>query len=949
MIKRCFTLKALIALLFINLFFGLAFSQSSSADNDELLFQVIDCSPVKLQNRKNNTIWNLDKVPLYDVISVFPGSLASDFSLSVNDEQQADLSLTVTNTSSSAVEVTVNFPVINGIHLSPNRGDQLYYLYPKEGWAANNEDADEENIYGRWFPLQFVDIYDHELGGFYVMTQDQSNYPKKYAFKKKNGKIDFKVTHQTRVVQPGETWRLPNTVIGTHDGDWHNGFNAYKKWVNSWYTPISPRKEWFEDVYNFRQVFLHTIFGEEGMWNPDTKEIDLVQYIRNSEEAFGGVDYVHIFDWMREPEDRIFDYKPWNYLGGHEQLKSQISALQNEGINVGLYYQGYKVQRESEMGKKYGESWQMVDPQGNDYGERNYYYPCSSSRGWQDYLTGVARDITNLLGTDGVYFDQYGFGYLRNYFGCYSHEHDHPTIEGPVSSNYVGIGETQMLDKLRSKIGDGRVTYVEEMPTDVSTQYLDGSYTYAINKSKFNPSKNPSSVNLFRFIFPQFKLIELLAVDRPFDDEVVMQLKKVFFNGEGVFLQGPLNDSGWFSDMARYTIRKTHSILSSNKEAFRSGEAVPLVETLNDEIHANYFPSPRKNVWTLFNVGDQDFTGSVLKIPHIEGAHYYDAWNLNTVYPRFENGYAIVVLSVAKEDAGCLIQSLDPLSIDPPAPLTITKKDPKEKISMTTNKDANSVISFKVSAGGTGDFYIDWGDGKLIQYDVSNSYNKPTEITGKLAMNSKTIKLFTKDRYITYLNLNALELTELNVGNEPMLSFLHCMNNQLTNIDVSKNKELLMLMCQSNNLTSLDVTENFKLKDLQINGNKISILLGLDSLYALKTLITAGCPITHLELSKNPNLVMLNVRNSGLSTLDFTNNIDLTTVDIVNEGPTNANNFSAGELKKLFKTLPDRSNEKEPGVIRVVYSESNPIFNEVISIANNKNWDVFDASSNKID
>ena len=55
---------------------------------------------------------------------------------------------------------------------------------------------------------------------------------------------------------------------------------------------------------------------------------------------------------------------------------------------------------------------------------------------------------------------------------------------------------------------------------------------------------------------------------------------------------------------------------------------MPLVKTEDDSIHANYFPSPRKNVWTLFNVGSKDYSGNVLLIPHIQGAYYYDAWNL---------------------------------------------------------------------------------------------------------------------------------------------------------------------------------------------------------------------------------------------------------------------------------------------------------------------------------
>src|SRR5690606_16343432 len=113
-----------------------------------------------------------------------------------------------------------------------------------------------------------IDIYDKNNGGFYVMTNDTTNYPKKYHFRKKDGKVNLRVTYQTKTLKPGEVWDLPSAVLGVHTGDWHEGFYAYKTWVKSWYKPMTPRKQWFQDVYNFRQLFIHTIFGEEGPWNP---------------------------------------------------------------------------------------------------------------------------------------------------------------------------------------------------------------------------------------------------------------------------------------------------------------------------------------------------------------------------------------------------------------------------------------------------------------------------------------------------------------------------------------------------------------------------------------------------------------------------------------------------------------------------------------------------------
>ncbi len=38
-------------------------------------------------------------------------------------------------------------------------------------------------------------------------------------------------------IDPEESITLPEVVIGTHYGDWHEALVAYQKWVKSWYKP----------------------------------------------------------------------------------------------------------------------------------------------------------------------------------------------------------------------------------------------------------------------------------------------------------------------------------------------------------------------------------------------------------------------------------------------------------------------------------------------------------------------------------------------------------------------------------------------------------------------------------------------------------------------------------------------------------------------------------------
>jgi hypothetical protein len=265
------------------------------------------------------------------------------------------------------------------------------------------------------------------------------------------------------------------------------------------------------------------------------------------------------------------------------------------------------------------------------------------------------------------------------------------------------------------------------------------------------------------------------------------------------------------------------------------------------------------------------------------------------------------------------------------------------------------MLTFKIAAGGTGSIYVDWGNGKLVEYEVPSSFSnnpKMVEIKGPVLSDSKTVKIFTKDRYITYMHCPSNRITDLDISKEPMLSYLHCFDNNIRNIDLSQNIELILLRCQSNQLTSIDVTNNIKLKDIQINGNNISSIKGLENLYILKTLVTTGNPLKTIDVSGNVNLETLNMRNSGLTELDLSENKIIKLIDITNGGPTNKNEFNAESLNNLYSSLPDRLGESE-GVARVIYSKSNPLYNDgkgsQISIAKSKNWVVTDSQNIKID
>lgn len=646
---KCFSLMTLLLLVV-----GFTEVIAQQVNTSSLAVKVKKHKIISIENKLNQTKWSVNPELLYNIDTK---GVKADLKVAANKANQIELILTIQNISNDTVYPEPVFPQLKGICLKKDKAENLYYLYPKQGWVHSNRDITENNIYSSIFPMQFMDIYHADGGGIYMMSNDTGNHPKSYYFSKKDGKVDMHIRFRSIALAPGEKWILPPVVIGAHEGDWHEAFYAYRDWLKSWYKPYTPRKQWFKDVFNFRQVFLHTIFGEVGAWNPSTKKVDLISKLEADKKAFGGVDYVHIFDWMRTPKGRIVDYEPWEFLGGHEDLKSQIEQIKAQGIPVGLYHEGYIMNKKSKIGLAHGKEWQQLDTLGNPYvrfGPGNYY-PCPLIPGWQEFLSDLVNHSSTLLGANGVYVDQYGFCWQ---YGCHNPAHNHDARRTTMTNNLQVYGETQMMKKIKDKISTDKVLYVEEIPSDVYSQYIDGCFGYGIEQGRLPQSHNPSVVNLVRFAYPDFKILEILHIDKAVgnDQEGV---KHIFFNGEGIWIEGPLNDPGWFPEEIRATIRKTYAILSENKDAFNSNDAIPLVPTLNSSIHANYFPGKNKKVWTLFNINNTCFSGDIISIPHTKGATYYDAWNQQEIFPVYRKGNAIISLKIEGRDVGCVIQQIN--------------------------------------------------------------------------------------------------------------------------------------------------------------------------------------------------------------------------------------------------------------------------------------------------
>lgn len=646
-----FVARTLMFIIIMNLWVVVKAANTSYVSSNIGLVINSSGNAVGMTNRLTGANWLNVNTSVYSL----SGGVGLNKSVSYTPLTNGEILVTLTLTNSTATNITVapTFPYLVGLNPGTGYGT-LTYCFPQIGKVSSTATGFSGRYYGGDFPMQFMDVYDGSAGGIYVMTHDLSDAFREYEINDVSGtSINFFVVYASQTVKPGTSWIL-TFVVGAHAGDWHAALAAYRNWVATWYAPLVPRKSWFQDVYNLREMFLYTntAVGDTPAYNPMTQTYLFNSLLARDQAAFGGDDYVHLFDWSQTPTNgRVGDYNPWNYLGGIAAFSNQVVQMQATGSCVGLYFEGYLLATNSTVGQTYGVAWQLLNSSQQPYTTMgaNYYYPCPDIPAWTNYITGRCVAAISNSAANGVYIDEFGFGWQ---YLCYDSDHGHM-----VPSDQVQL-EGTMMSQIRESLPASTVLYSEERSTDVNSQYQDGSFTYSISQTSTND--NPSRVNLARFALPDYKVFEILNVDAPVGNNPQLYMS-VFFNGEGIWLEGPVGGSNsWFPTNICSVITQTHAILRKYADAFRSTNPIPLVVTLNTNIYANEFPGAKHTVWTLYNAGSQTATGELLMVPYSTNSIYCDAWNAQFLTPRISGTNAYLTLNITPGSVGCVVQEAAP-------------------------------------------------------------------------------------------------------------------------------------------------------------------------------------------------------------------------------------------------------------------------------------------------
>lgn len=524
-------------------------------------------------------------------------------------------------------------------------GENDFYAYPVRTAVISDREISLRFRYSGWLPLQFLDLSAPELSiGLGLMTKDLAGFDWHVELKREGKVTHFGISWHCDPVNPGESVELPPIELFVHGGDWRQSFERYKAWVRTWYQPLVPRKEWFRKVFAFRQDYI-----DAGLFDFATKTYRFAERVQFAREAFGACDYLHIFDWGATlHRGRTGDYDPWNErLTTAEEFKEAVAKLQSAGVPVGLYIEGYLVDERSRVGKLHGQEWAIRNPEGRivhwEPGSPEFFM-CPGAKGWQDYLAGVYRRVREETGALGFYIDQFGFCDRT----CFASAHDHPP------DWHVLPGEGQLTRKVRQALPPECVVYTENFPPDIHTVLQDGSFDYAINYFQTTAHRwMPVPVRLGRFVFPDFKVLQIIVCDLPVgtNEEAVRQ---VFFNGDGFWLQG--EPDFWWQPEALSVLRKCIAILREHADAFASDRCEPLVPTLVGGVFANKFEGKGKTVWTLYNANWRSVSDEILAVPHVSGARYIDAWNGVELKPCIVGKTAYLRLTLEPHGVGCVVQ-----------------------------------------------------------------------------------------------------------------------------------------------------------------------------------------------------------------------------------------------------------------------------------------------------
>lgn len=218
-------------------------------------------------------------------------------------------------------------------------------------------------------------------------------------------------------VKKGERVGVSECFVSLCGGDWTKGSDVYGGYARShWYKPPEV-PEWVKNVTGWQRVILRHQFGEK---NFDYSDLPMIY----DEGAKRGLNMIMVFGWWKGRFDNGYPiYEPDDGLGGAEELKKAIKAVQDKGGYIALYTNGQLIDVNTDYYRGVGKHVCRIDIDGNDYrdhyrfgndgltlrafGYKSFVTACPANDEWQNLLIEHEKMKFD-YGCDSAFFDQIG-------------------------------------------------------------------------------------------------------------------------------------------------------------------------------------------------------------------------------------------------------------------------------------------------------------------------------------------------------------------------------------------------------------------------------------------------------------------------------------------------------------------------------------------------------------
>ena len=500
--------------------------------------------------------------------------------------QSKKLSLSIRNTTEKPVDLTISFP--NETVKSPDN-QALYYLFPQKVARISADPVSLSADYGPDYLLQFLDVFSPaDNSGVAFLVKDVSGYDKTCELTKRANEVHVSVLYSVHL-KPGETFSPPAVDLISHGGDWHAGFDAYRRWVASWYSPRGSPQPWLKSSFYARRDY--PIGGSDLLFDQPGNKYSFDKLISDGQAAFGGIDLIDISGWaLSDKLGRVGDYPI--ELGSPDNLRSNIALAHQKGIRTGLYFEGYLVDKNSHIGSEKGAEWQIRTAEGN-----GLWWPNGSPEmflspyvpEWRSFLSHRMASVAQQVSADAVYLDEFGCGKRRDYAPSHN----------SVGSTMIH-GEIEMAKDVRSALDQAgqnkTVVYAECLPVDVAAPYYDALFSYALPAAE--NAAYDVKLNLWRFTFPRIRIWDMLSAGVEPHLLSGEDFRLAAWQGDGVWLKGRTDT--WYGNDILDLLKKQRPFLLLHAAAF-SGNADPLIDSPDNRILVNRFTAAGDTVYTLFN------------------------------------------------------------------------------------------------------------------------------------------------------------------------------------------------------------------------------------------------------------------------------------------------------------------------------------------------------------